>query len=556
MTPTTTYSSLAAAARTGKTPTTDPCLPCPVCSGLECLCRPRFFAGQLLSEADLNRLENYTVAKNKLHNRYLHGWGVACGMEVVCNPCGNQVIVHSGYALSPCGDDVILCADQTVDICQIITGCCQPEPDSCYPPRPIPTACEQAEQQWILAVCYDETLSRGVPSLRSTGACAPTCGCGSKGGCSCGSGKSTKSAIRPSPTQCEPVTVCETFRFIAYPAPQEERAQPRGAMFDRFLVCLADFTAALPAPPTGNFTLAAAQKYCADLRTALINLFRKNPGTNCAIFDKLNVSCPPVNANTTPQAYLTQVLQLFAPVLIEYLRNCLCSALLPPCPDPTLSNCVPLATLTIRLKDCQVLRICNLEGRKFLTTFPNLQYWLSFLPYVRNLRKALERVCCAVLPSRDSNLTPGVKADFTRSHLGAAAPDTDSGVLSGIALNSFTRLRTSTSAGIEAVAYAAAGLNDSKGAPFLQKLDLENPLAVAIADDLLTPVLSAVFPPEAIAALARSGGDAAAGAVGHEREQDSQLESLKGQISDLQQTVDKQQMTIDGLVRALRGKNP
>jgi len=117
-------------------------------------------------------------------------------------------------------------------------------------------------------------------------------------------------------------------------------------------------------------------------------------------------------------------------------------------------------------------------------------------------------------------------------------------------------LRTSTSAGIEAVAYAAAGLNDSKGAPFLQKLDLENPLAVAIADDLLTPVLSAVFPPEAIAAFARSGGDAAAGAVGHEREQDSQLESLKGQISDLQQTVDKQQMTIDGLVRALRGKNP
>ncbi|MEO8049675.1 MAG: hypothetical protein ABI833_04600 [Acidobacteriota bacterium] len=555
MTPTTTYSNLAAAARSGKTTSPDPCLPCPVCGGLECLCRPRFFAGQLLTEVDLNRLENYIVAKNKLHNRYLHGWGVACGMEVVCNPCGNQVIVRSGYALSPCGDDIILCADQTVDICQLITGCCQPEPDNCYPPRPIPTACEQAEQQWILAVCYDETLSRGVPALRSTGACAPACGCGSQGGCGCGSGKSAKSAIRPSPTQCEPVTVCETFRFIAYPAPPEERAGPRGAMFDRFLACLADFTATLPAPPTGNFTLAAAQKYCADLRSALINLFRKNPGTNCAIFDKLNVACPPVNSNTTPQAYLTQVLQLFAPVLIEYLRNCLCSALLPPCPEPTLSNCVPLATLTIRLKDCQVLRICNLEGRKFLTTFPNLQYWLSFLPYVRNLRKALERVCCAVPQSSDSNLTPGVKADFTRSHLGAAAPDTDSGVLSGIALNSFARSRTANSAGIEAVAYAAAGLNDSKGAPFLQKVDLENPLSVAIADDLLTPVLSAVFPPEAIAAFARAGGDAAASAVGHEREQDSQLDSLKGQIGELQQTVDKQQMTIDGLVRALREKN-
>jgi hypothetical protein len=552
MTPTMNYSSQAAT--TGKTGTANPCTPCPVCSGLECLCRPRFFAGQLLTEADLNRLENYIVAKNKLHNRYIHGWGVACGMEVVCNPCGNQVIVRSGYALSPCGDDIILCADQTVDICQLITGCCTPEPDNCFPPRPVPTVCEQAEQQWILAVCYEETLSRGVPALRSTGACAPACGCGgSQGGCGCGS-KSTKAPLRPPPTQCEPVTICETFRFVAYPAPQETRDQPRGAMFDRFLACLADFTAALPQPPTANLTLAAAQKYCADLRTALINLFRKNPGTNCAIFDKLNVPCPPVTPNTTPQQYLVQVLQLFAPVIIEYLRGCLCSALLPPCPDPALQNCVPLATLTIRLKDCQVLRICNLEGRKFLTTFPNLQYWLSFLPYVRNLRNALERVCCTVLPSRDTGFTTGVKAAFTRDNLATAPPDTDSGVFSAIALNSFARFRSSAPGGIEAVAYAAAGINDERGTPFLQTLDLKNPLAVSIADDLLTPVLSAVFPPEAITAFMRAGGEAAAGAVTHEREQDSQLESLKGQLNQLQQTVDKQQMTIDGLIRALREK--
>ncbi|HEY7303658.1 MAG TPA: hypothetical protein VH601_06075 [Bryobacteraceae bacterium] len=552
MTPTMTYSSLVTAA-TGKPATTDPCIPCPVCGGLECLCRPRFFAGQLLTEADLNRLENYIVAKNKLHNRYIHGWGVGCGMEVVCNPCGNQVIVRGGYALSPCGDDIILCVDQTVDICELITGCCTPEPDNCFPPRPIPAVCEQAEQQWILAVCYDETLSRGVPALRSTGACAPKCGCGSHGACSCGS-KATKTWLRPASTQCEPVTVCETFKFVAYPAPVETREQPRGAMFDRFLACLADFTAALPAPPTGaNLTMAAAQKYCADLRTALINVFRKNPGTNCAIFDKLTVPCPP--SAISPEQYLVQTLQLFVPVIIEYLRGCLCSALLPPCPDPTLANCVPLATLTVRLKDCQVLRICNLEGRKFLTTFPNLQYWLSFLPYVRNLRKALERVCCAVLPAREGNLTAGVKADFSRSHLGNAAPDRDSGVLSAIALRSFTRFTSSAPGGVEAVAYAAAGLNDANGTPFLQKLDLENPLAVAIADDLLAPILAAAIPSEAIAAFMRAGGDAAAGDVRREKEQDSQIDALKSQISELQQTLDKQQMTIDGLVRALRQKN-
>src|SRR5262249_37719551 len=57
-------------------PSLPPLSPCPVCGGLECLCRPRFFAGQLLSEEDLRALDHYIVGKNKLHNRYVHGWGV------------------------------------------------------------------------------------------------------------------------------------------------------------------------------------------------------------------------------------------------------------------------------------------------------------------------------------------------------------------------------------------------------------------------------------------------------------------------------------------------
>ena len=40
------------------------CQPCPDCGGLECLCRPRFFAGQLLTEQDLNRLDRYITEKH------------------------------------------------------------------------------------------------------------------------------------------------------------------------------------------------------------------------------------------------------------------------------------------------------------------------------------------------------------------------------------------------------------------------------------------------------------------------------------------------------------
>src|SRR5512134_2333685 len=102
-------------------PECDPRPVCPACGGLECLCRPRFFAGQLLTEEDLNRLDHYIVAKQKLHNRYLHGWGVVCGLDVVCDDCGEgSVIVQPGYALSPCGEDVIVCGDQRVPVCDLI----------------------------------------------------------------------------------------------------------------------------------------------------------------------------------------------------------------------------------------------------------------------------------------------------------------------------------------------------------------------------------------------------------------------------------------------------
>jgi len=67
------------------------CKPGRTCDGLECLCRPRFFAGQLLTDEDLRRLDHYVVAKNRLHNRYLHGTGVVCGLEVVCSACDDTV---------------------------------------------------------------------------------------------------------------------------------------------------------------------------------------------------------------------------------------------------------------------------------------------------------------------------------------------------------------------------------------------------------------------------------------------------------------------------------
>jgi hypothetical protein len=103
--------------------------PC-TCGGASCttcqsqsFVRPEFFAGQLLTEDDLQSLINYVVAKNRLHARYLFGPGVVCGLKVKPDPCKcGQVIVEPGYALDCCGNDIAVSCPQTLDINQMISA--------------------------------------------------------------------------------------------------------------------------------------------------------------------------------------------------------------------------------------------------------------------------------------------------------------------------------------------------------------------------------------------------------------------------------------------------
>src|SRR5262249_18350264 len=149
-------------------PARDPECCCPACAGLECLERTRFFSGQLLTEADLNNEQSYLLAKNRLHNRYLHGWGVVCGLQVVCSDCDGWVTVKTGYALDPCGNDIIVCKDTPFNVIKAIQACCTPTktPD-CAPLRYTPPdSCKDAEQKWCITIEYQEQDSRLVAPLK------------------------------------------------------------------------------------------------------------------------------------------------------------------------------------------------------------------------------------------------------------------------------------------------------------------------------------------------------------------------------------------------------
>jgi hypothetical protein len=83
--------------------------------------RPRFFAGQLLTEDDLQALTAYITGKDRLRNRLLSGAGVVCGLDVVCDPCGGgKVTVRPGYALDPCGNDIVVGCAEKVDIVALV----------------------------------------------------------------------------------------------------------------------------------------------------------------------------------------------------------------------------------------------------------------------------------------------------------------------------------------------------------------------------------------------------------------------------------------------------
>jgi len=157
--------------------------------------RPTFFAGQLLTEEDLEALASYVSGKNRLHNRYLFGAGVVCGLDVGCLGSGSgSVLVRAGYALDCCGNDIVVPCDQQVDVNKLISdlpqlGGCVEEPrkstvdgDAGILPRRYELCIEYAETagQLVAPFAVAEDVARGCePSRIREGyrfslRCAPT----------------------------------------------------------------------------------------------------------------------------------------------------------------------------------------------------------------------------------------------------------------------------------------------------------------------------------------------------------------------------------------------
>jgi hypothetical protein len=84
--------------------------------GVPDLARPAFFDGQRLDAADLAAVYDYHRQLRWLHNRALHGWGVATGYAVAGRRGGRELSVTPGYALDCEGRDLVLARQATLDV--------------------------------------------------------------------------------------------------------------------------------------------------------------------------------------------------------------------------------------------------------------------------------------------------------------------------------------------------------------------------------------------------------------------------------------------------------
>lgn len=121
--------------------------------------RSRYFPRQLVAAADLNTDQVYLRELLRRHNRYLHGCGVVCGLEVLAaegDDGAPHLLVTPGQAISPQGDDIHVPSPQALPL-GAASQCLGP-----------------GQQRLYIAVRYDETPLQPAPTL--PGPCTPAAG--------------------------------------------------------------------------------------------------------------------------------------------------------------------------------------------------------------------------------------------------------------------------------------------------------------------------------------------------------------------------------------------
>jgi hypothetical protein len=326
--------------------------------------------------------QRYQMEKDRLHNQYLHGWGVVCGLKVTCHPkCSSKgnVLIEKGYAIDCCGRDIIVCKDDELNIIEKIKEC-QPKPkeDECLPGASRrDDKCEGLEKKYCLIIKYKEELSRPVTALKRD-----------DDGCSV--------------KRCEPSRIKERYEFEVMECTEcNELGSDRrtdifegiwkGSVWARIQECESIFpekTFGEGIDPVNRNHTALLKIYC-DAKDHIRSVAKTHGHmVHCDIRAELDkIDFPDINTND----YGTKVKAVYrklGSLLVQMAIDCACLKSLYNCPECKKDDRVVLACITVQ--GDKIKHICNLSRRQVMT-FPKLFYWLPINEAVWRLVKYL---CC------------------------------------------------------------------------------------------------------------------------------------------------------------------
>lgn len=100
-------------------------------------------------------------------------------------------------------------------------------------------------------------------------------------------------------------------------------------------------------------------------------------------------------------AYRRQIILSFRDLLagfLQYLKDCFCDHLLVDCPECDGDGDERIYLASVSIRKGGVYKVCNFSRRKYVKSFPNVDRWLSIVPVMPLIQKAVEELCCMVLP--------------------------------------------------------------------------------------------------------------------------------------------------------------
>jgi hypothetical protein len=116
--------------------------------------RPRFFPGELVTDADLTAAVDYHRAQQLLANSIVAGWGVYCGFSLCIDQDTCTVCVGPGVAIDAKGRELV--NDQSICIAR-------PKPQDVDAKAACDPCAKPADEKLYLAIVYDDCLDSAKP---------------------------------------------------------------------------------------------------------------------------------------------------------------------------------------------------------------------------------------------------------------------------------------------------------------------------------------------------------------------------------------------------------